>query len=127
MQMLTASFRPSDTLTISPTLRYREEGQDWSGVRILSPSASVALQYSQSQQVLISAMGTYAGARSSDGLIDTVHLGGRGKLAWDVQRSKGWTTLISLEAGYNRMTNRTLPTAGTEDISGLLRLVLAAI
>ena len=127
IQMLTASFRPSNTLTISPTLRYREEGQDWSGVRIRSPSASVALQYSQSQQVLISAMGNYSGTRSSDGLIDTMHVGGRGKLAWDVQRSKGWTTLISLEAGYNRMTNRMLPTAGTEDISGLLRLVLAAL
>ncbi|MEO8341797.1 MAG: hypothetical protein ABI604_19200 [Nitrospirota bacterium] len=127
MQMLTASFRPSDTLTISPTLRYREEGQDWSGVRIHSPSASVALQYSQSQQVLISAMGNYAGVRSNDGMFDTMHLGGRGKLAWDVHRSKGWTTLISLEADYNRMTNRMLPTAGREDISGLLRLVLAAL
>ena len=127
MQMLTASFRPSSSLTISPTLWYREEGRDWSGVRIHSPSASVALQYQQSQQLLISAMGNYSGTRSNDGLIDTMHVGGRGKLAWDIQQSQGWTTRISLEAGYNRMTNRMLPTAGTEDISGLVRLVLAAL
>ncbi|MCI0426898.1 MAG: hypothetical protein L0Z46_02635 [Nitrospiraceae bacterium] len=127
MQMLTAAFRPLDILTISPTLGYREEVQDWSGVRIHSPSASVALQYRQSQQVLFSAMGNYAGIRSSDGLIDTAQVGGRGRLAWDFQRSQTWTTLISLEAGYNRMTNHVMPAAGTEDISGLLRLALAAL
>ena len=127
MQILTASFRPLNTLTISPTLWYREEGRDWSGVRIHSPSASVALQYQQSQQLLISATGNYSGTRSNDGLIDTMHVGGRGKLAWDIQQSQGWTTRISLEAGYNRMTNRMLRTADTEDISGLVRLVLAAL
>ena len=80
MQMLTAAFRPSTTLTISPTLAYREESQNWSGIRIHSPSASVALQYRQSPEILISAMGNYAGTRSTDGLIDTVHMGGNGDL-----------------------------------------------
>ena len=127
MQTLTAAFRPLNTLTISPTLGYRKEVRDWSGVRITSPSASVALQYRQSQQLLISAMGNYAGTRSSDGLIDTEQVGGKGILAWDLQQSQEWTTLISLEAGYNRMTNHVTPTADTEDISGLIRLVLAAI
>ena len=127
MQMLTAAFSPLNTLTISPTLGYREEVQDWSGVRIHSPSASVALQYRQSQQILISAMGNYAGTRSSDGLIDTEQVGGKGRLAWDFQRAQTWTTLISLEAGYSRMTNHVTPVAGREEISGLLRLVLAAL
>jgi len=116
-----------NTLTISPTLGYREEGQDWSGVRIHSPSASVALQYRQSQQVLISATGNYAGTRSSDRLIDTELVGGKGRLAWEFQRSQVWTTLISLEAGYNRTTNYAVPSANTEDISGLLRFVLATL
>ena len=127
MQMLTAVFSPLNTLTISPTLGYREEVQDWSGVRIHSPLASVALQYTQSQQILISAMGNYAGTRSSDGLIDTEQVGGRGRLSLDLQRSHAWTTLISLEAGYNRTTNRVTPSAGTEDISGLLRFVVVAL
>ena len=127
VQMLTAAFRPLNTLTISPTLVFREEVQAWSGVRIHSPSTSVALQYRQSQQVLISAMGNYAGTRSSDGLIDTEQVGGKGRLTWDFQRSQVWTTLISLEAGYNRLTNHGTPAAGTEDISGLVRLVLAAL
>ena len=127
MQTFTATFRPLDPLTISPTLGYRDEVRDWSGVRIHSPSASVALQYRQSPEILFSAMGNYAGTRSTDGLIDTVHMGGKGRLAWDIQRSQGWTTFISFEAGYNRMTHRATSAAGTEDISGLLRVVLASL
>lgn len=127
MQMLTAVFRPLNTLTIYPTLGYREEVQDWSGVRIHSPSASVTLQCRQSQRLLMSAMSNYSGTRSSDGLIDTEYVGGKGILTWDLQRSEAWTTLITLEAGYNRMTNHVTPSADTEDISGLIRLVLAAL
>lgn len=127
VQTLTAAFHPLNTLTISPTLGYREEAQDWSGVRIKSPSASVSLQYRKSQPVLISAMGNYTGTRSSDGLNVTEQVGGTGRLTWSVQRSQTWTTLISLEAGYNRMTHHVTHSASTEDISGLIRLVLAAL
>lgn len=127
MQMLTASFHPLNTLTIAPTLVYREEQQEWSGVRIDSPSASLALHYKQSQRLLISAMGNYAGTRSSDRLIDLENLGGKGILAWGLHQSREWTTLISLEAGYNRQTNHVTPSADTEDISGLVRLVLASL
>src|SRR5262245_3510053 len=126
-QILTAAFRPLNTLAISPKLGYREELQNWSGARINSPSASVVLRYRQSRQLVISAMGNYAGTRSSDRLIDTELVGGKGLLSWDLQRSQAWTTLISFEAGYNRMTNHVAPYANTEDISGLIRVVLAAI
>ena len=40
-------------------------------------------------------MGNYAGTRSSDGLIDTEQVGGKGRLTWDFHRSQTWTTLIS--------------------------------
>jgi len=126
-EMVTASFRPLNTLTISPTLAYREEVHEWSGVRIGSPTASLALQYKQSQRLLISAMGNYTGTHSSDGLVDSENIGGKGLLSWDVQPSRTWTTSISFEAGYNRLANHITPSAGTEDISGLVRLVLAGL
>jgi hypothetical protein len=72
-------------------------------------------------------MGNYAGTRSSDRLIDTELVGGKGLLSWDLQRSQAWATLISLEAGYNRTTNHVMPSANTEDISGLIRVILAAL
>jgi len=127
MQLLAASFHPLNTLTITPTLIYREEQQEWSGVRIDSPSASLALQYKQSQRLLITAMGNYAGVRSSDRLVDLENLGGRGVLAWDLQQSAHWMTLISLEAGYTRQTNRVMPLADVEDISGIVKVVLASL
>lgn len=127
MQLFAASFHPLNTLTITPTLIYREEQQEWSGVRTDSPSASLALQYKQSQRLLITAMGNYAGIRSSDRLIDLENLGGKGVLAWDLQQSAQWMTLISLEAGYTRQTNHATPAADMEDISGVVKVVLASL
>ncbi len=126
-QLLSASFNPINTVTIAPVLGYREEIQEWSGVRIDGPSASLALHYKQSRRLLISAMGNYASARSSDRLIDNENLGGKGILAWDLQQTSSWNTLIAIEAGYNRLTNRVTHSADTEDISGLVRIVLAAL
>ena len=127
MQLLSASFRPLNTVTLIPTIGYREEVQEWSGVRIDSPSASIALQYKPTYRLMLSAMGNYASSRSSDGLIDNENLGGKGVLAWDLLQSSKWSTLIAIEARYNRLTNRVTPSADTEDISGLLRVVLAAL
>ena len=127
VQTFTALFRPLNTLTITPTVMYRSEHQDWSGARISSPSASLAFQYKQSQRLLVSAMGNYAGTRSSDGLVDQETVGGRGVLSWDLEDTHDWATLISLEAGYNRLSNRVTPSADTEDISGLVRIVLASL
>jgi hypothetical protein len=127
MQVLTAIFRPLNTLTIAPTVAYRTEQQEWSGTRIVSPSATLALNYRQSQRLLVSAMGNYTGSRSSDGLVDTENIGGKGVLTWDVNETRDWTTLVSFEAGYTRLTNHVTPSADTEDISGLVRLVVASL
>ena len=127
MQLLSASFRPLNTFTISPIIGYREEIQDVSGMRIDSPSASVALHYKQSRQLLISAMANYASSRSNDRLIDNENVGGKGVLAWDVQQWSTWSTLIAIEAGYSRVSNRVTPSADTEDISGVVRIVLASL
>lgn len=124
-QTLTASFRPANTLTIAPTLGYRAEQQEWSGARIDSPSASLAMNYKQSQ-LGISLMGNYSGMRSSDRLIDLDNVGGKGTLTWGLEPVRDWKPLLSLEAGYNLQVNRLMPSQ-TEDISGLLRLVLATL
>jgi hypothetical protein len=126
-QTVTASFRPLTTLTIAPMFGYRDEQQEWSGLRIASPSASVAMSYRQSQQLLISTMANYSIMRSSDRLVDVETIGGKGMLAWDLQQSQDWTTLLSFEAGFNRQHNYVLPSAQTDDLSGILRLVLSPL
>ncbi|MDE3040197.1 MAG: hypothetical protein KGJ82_06430 [Nitrospirota bacterium] len=126
-QNLTAAFHPSNTLTIAPTLGYRAEQQEWSGVRIDSPSASLAMNFRQSQRLLIGATGAFSETRSSDRFMDLETVGGKGTVAWDLQTSHEWTTLLSFDAGYNRQFNRLVPSAQTEDVSGILRLVLAPL
>ena len=126
MQTITAAIRPLNTLTITPTLAYREEVQNWSGTRIESPSASVAVQYRHSQRVGLSATGNYASARSNDGLINTQQVSGKGILNWNLRHAHAWATRLSLEAGYNRLTNNLSPLANIEDISGIIKLILAA-
>ena len=125
-QTVTASFRPVDTVNIAPTLGYRAEQQEWSGARIDVPSASLAMNYQQSPRLGISVIGNYSGMRSSDRLIDLDTVGGKGILTWGLEPVRDWTPQLSLEAGYNLQVNRLMPSQ-TEDISGLLRLVLATM
>ena len=77
-QTVTASFRPLDSLSITPTLGYRAEQQEWSGARMNSPSASLTMKYQQSQRLTLTAMGNYFGTRSSDKLVDLDMIGGKG-------------------------------------------------
>lgn len=127
LQTITALFQPLNTMTIAPTLAYRTEIQQWSGVRTDSPTASLALHYKQSQRLFLNVTGNYASMRSSDGLIDTENVSGRGLLAWELQRALTWNAILAFEAGYNRVSNHATPSTGTEDISGLLRLIVASL
>jgi hypothetical protein len=125
-QTLSAILRPIKTLTITPILAYRQEFQSWSGVRIDNPTASLALSFQQSPQLLFSTVGNYSSSSSSDGLIHTEHLKWKGTLDWAVHSSTDWVTKVGVEAGYNRVTNRVARSADTEDISGLVRLGIVA-
>lgn len=124
---MTASFRPLDNLSITPTLGYRAEEQEWSGARMNSPSASLTMKYQQSQRLTLTAMGNYFGTRSSDKLVDLDMIGGKGVLTWELEPVRDWKPQLSLEGGYNLQVNRLMPSAQTENLSGLLRLVLATM
>ncbi|HJT21999.1 MAG TPA: hypothetical protein VJ746_16100 [Nitrospira sp.] len=127
-ETLTTSFRPFNTLTIAPVLGYRVEQQDASGVRTDSPSASLTMNYRQSQQFLITALGNYSGTKSSDRLTDLDNVGGKGILTWGLPPpSRDWNALLSFEGGYNRQINRLLPSADQQDLSGVMRFVLAPL
>lgn len=125
-QSLSVILRPINQLTITPVLAYRQEFQSWSGVRIDNPTASLALSYQQSPQLLFSTVGNYSSSHSSDGLIHNENLKWRGVLDWSLHSSTWWVTKIGLEGGYNRVTNRVARSADTEDISGLIRLGIVA-
>jgi hypothetical protein len=126
-ETLTVSFRPADILSITPTVGYRVEQQPWSGARINAPSASISMSYIQSRRLTMTAMGNYFSMRSSDRLIDFDMIGGKGVLTWELEPVRDWKPRLSVEGGYNLQVNRLLPSSQTENLSGLLRLVLATM
>jgi hypothetical protein len=126
-ETLTASFRPGNIFTITPAVGYRVEQQPWSGARIDSPSASLSLKYIQSQRLTMTAMGNYFTMRSSDRLVDFDMIGGKGVLTWEFQPVSEWKPQLTVEGGYNLQVNRLMPSSQTENLSGLLRLVLATM
>jgi hypothetical protein len=126
-QTLMASLRPLAALTITPTLGYRAERPEWSAARIDSPSASLAMSYTQSQRLSMTVIGNYFGLRSTDKLIELDNIGGKGIVSWELEPLRDWKPQISLEGGYNLQVNRLMPSVQTENISGLLRVVLATM
>lgn len=126
-QALVATYRPVNTLTLAPTLSYRRETQSWSGATIQTPMASLSLLYKQSQRLLVSAMGGYTSTSSSDGLIGTNSIVGKGMFALHLDPIYGHPTTISLEAAYTNTTNRTVAGLDSEDLSGLVRILVASL
>jgi len=126
-QTITASLRPLETLTITPALGYRAERPEWSSERIDSPSASLSMNYKQSPRMSVTAMGNYFGLRSTDSLIDLDNIGGTGVITWELEPVRDWKPQLSFEGGYNLQVNRLMPSAQTENLSGLFRLVLATM
>jgi hypothetical protein len=108
-------------------LGYRVEQQPWSSARINSPSASISMNYQQSKQLSMTAMGNYFSMRSSDGFVDFDMMGGKGMVTWQLEPVREWKPQLTVEGGYNLQVNRLMPSAQTENISGLLRFVLATM
>lgn len=126
-QTLAGVFRPINTVTIAPTLSYRTETQSWSGATIQTPMASLSFFYKQSQRLLLSATGGYTSSTSSDRAIETESVVGRGMFAFHLDPIYGHPTTISLEAAYTNTTNRAVAGVDSEDLSGLLRILVAAL
>jgi hypothetical protein len=126
-QSLSGLYRPFNTLTIMPMLTYRTQQQSWSGARMQTPTASLSLQYKQSQRLLVSAMGGYTSSRSRDRATDSESIVSRGLFAFRLDPIYGRAAMLSLEAAYTNTMNHASPSSDTEDISGLLRFLVASL
>ncbi len=126
-QSLSGLYRPFSSLTITPVLSYWSQQRSWSGARMQTPTASLSLQYKQSQRLLVSAIGGYTSSRSTDRLTNTESIVSRGLFAFSLDPIYGRAAMLSLEAAYTNTMNHASPALNTEDISGLLRFLVAAL
>jgi hypothetical protein len=126
-QSFTGAFRPWNTLTLSPAVSYRAETQSWSGAHIRTPTASLSVLYKHSQRLLVSAMGGYTSSSSTDGLIEMESVLGKGMFAYHLDPIYGRPAMLSLEAAYTNTSNHAATSPETEDLSGLVRLLIASL
>ena len=126
-QTFTGVFRPLNTMTLTPTMSYRRETQTWSGAHVQTPMASLSFLYKHSQRLLVSAMGGYMSSTSSDGLIDTETVLGKGMFAYQLNPIYGRQATLALEAAYTNTTNHAAGGMDSEDLSGLVRLLIASL
>jgi hypothetical protein len=127
-QSISGLYRPINTLTIVPLFTYRTERQEWSRAGMIqTPMASLSLQYKQSQRLLVSAMGGYTSSRSSDRTTNSESIVSRGMFAFHLDPIYGRAAMLSFEAAYTNSMNRSGPAWDTEDISGLLRFLIASL
>ena len=122
IQTVSGTFRPLAPITLTSMLIFRSDVQEWTGVRIHQPMASLSLNYDCTARVRISALGGYGSTRSSDGLLDYENLNSKGILTWYPFDSR--LAQVSFETGYSRTTVSGTIQMITEDVSGLVKLKL---
>ena len=124
---VSASYRASERVTIVPTFSLRADRQRWSGVRLDTPSASMALTYTPSRLFNMMAFGSYSNIKSSDGLVDNMTSNMTSVFTWICRETPNLRTTLSLNTSYTAMLDGVQPDRSTEDVSGLLRLQLAGL
>lgn len=126
VETFTACYRPLNTLTVIPSLSYRADFDQWSGQRIDTPSASVAINYRATQRFFVSALGGYSVARSPDNVVGMESVNSRALVGWTIPTVGSWATppIVAIEAGYSRMAQYSATPSDLQDVSGLLRLIV---
>lgn len=120
-------YRPTDTLTIVPSLSLHEDQRRLSGVQIETPSASVTFTYSPSAAFRLTVFGSYSKTQSSDGLVDYNLYRMASALTWTCHETTKLRTILSFNASYTSSLDVVQVSRSTEDISGLLRVQVAGL
>jgi hypothetical protein len=120
-------YRTTNRLTIAPTMSLRTDQQRWSGVRLETPSASLAVTYAHSPAFNLTAIGSFSQTRSSDGLVDNSTSKMSSVASWTYFKTPRLRTILSVDASYTTLLDAIQSARSTEDLSGLLRVQLAGL
>ncbi|HJU05633.1 MAG TPA: hypothetical protein VJ692_10825 [Nitrospiraceae bacterium] len=127
MHALSGSYRPTERITIAPSVSLRADQQRWTGVRLDTPSASVLLSYAPNSVFKMTAFGLYSKTRSTDGLMDSSTSKMSSVFTWICRDTPKLHTTVSFDASYSSMLDAIQPAHPIEDLSGLLRLQVAGL
>lgn len=116
-QDLVLSFRPGDSITVSPAISVGHEQYEGSGAQSDTGSTSLTVSYAPpaSRWYAWTAM-AYTAARSSDSAIDRGGVSVSGGLAWDLGRLLAGRSALSVEAGYDQYQDRGSPVSSSRGV-----------
>ncbi len=112
---ISGSYRATHRVTLIPTLSIRADQQRWSGVRLETPSASLALTYTLNAMLNLTAFGSYSQTRSSDGSMDSSASKMTSVSTWSYLKTPRLRTTLSVDASYTTLLE---PAHQTEDLPG---------
>ncbi len=121
---VSGSYRLTKSLTLNQTVSLRRDRQQWSGVRIETPSTSLAVNYKTDDNFNFTATGTYTQSQSSDGLVDTSTISATSVVGWIPGASAQKGPSFFLETHYSTTRQGTNPALDTEDLTALLVMQL---
>ena len=126
-ESFTLSYRPSNTLTIMPTLGYRADVNPWSGAHLETPSASATMNYRATPRLYFSALCGYAMTHSSNGTLDAQSINSRALMAWTIPHYFPLPVsppVVAFEATYARTAHHSAALMDFQDVSGLVRVIV---
>ncbi len=126
LESFTASYRPWNTFSVTSSIGYRGDFDQWSGAHLQTPSGSLSLNYRASQHCYISALGGYSITHSNDGTTDVESVNSRALLAWTfpTMAFTGTPPTVAIEASYTLTAAHAAAPTDLQDVSGLVRLVI---
>ena len=125
-ESFTTSYRPWNTLTITPSLGYRAAFDQWSGAHLETPTASISLDHQATRRFFVSVLGGYSATHSNDGTLDLDSVNGSALLARTLPTVAFPLTppIIAVEANYTLVAHHTATVADLQDVSGLLPVIV---
>jgi hypothetical protein len=126
LESFTASYRPWNTFTVTSSVGYRADVDQWSGAHMQTPSGSLSINYRASQHCFVSALGGYSITHSNDGTTNLESVNSRALLAWTFPTIPFTVTppIVAIEASYTLTADHAAASTEVQDVSGLVRLVI---
>jgi len=96
---LTALYRPTDSITMTPSLSLSEQRYSWSGYRVVTPTAMLSLSYFPPSGIMsLTTYGYYSRSKSSDGWYDVQTVSLISSLSLPLNKAKSKVLTFDLDS-----------------------------
>jgi hypothetical protein len=122
--LISSSYSPLASITLSSTLSLTDEQNEWSSHRTETPSAEVTMAYHAPQDLDVSLLSSYSRTQDSLGNVDLRNFNAKSLLSWHVARAGFSAAAFSLETGYSNTADLAHATRSLDDLSAIFHVTL---